>query len=596
MSLFSFIKNNIPIIDEVSRYVRLRPAGTYMKGPCPFHRETDASFTVSPDKKIFYCFGCHASGDVVAFVAKAENVGAIEAARMLIESHNLTVPESILKSSSLRSGGSADERASYFALQKRVAQWCREQYARSKVAQEYVTNRAISKESQERFGIGYFPGGAKALSHLVSYCQAENILAKDLIAAGILFDSRGHLRSPLEERILFPIVDAMGRNCGFGGRVFMANDDRAKYYNSKDSRFFQKGSLLFGYWQAKNALKEKHEAFLVEGYTDCLAMAQYGYDNVVATLGTACTLEHLQMLSRLVDRVMVVYDGDGAGRKAMMRLAHLCWQVNLELYVITLPKGLDPAAYLAQEGSLSALYDSAVDIFTFFVTASADDFAQKRLAEKMTIIDSVLELIGSLSDLVKQDLLLQELHARVGVPLPALRSRLKGEKGSYRDADMREVKNEKVHDELSDGHVIGVLANALARGVVVTCDPLVGQVLGARAERILEKLNTNDSENEENDRFHQFLERLTDDDRQWVIAMATQFSGVVGERECNSVLEKVLTTKWKEEARQLRVAIAEATKQKEQDTVRTLLETFERRKEQMQRKGLIQWQKKQQQS
>ena len=260
MSLFAYIKQHVPIMDEVGRYVQLKQAGTYYKGPCPFHRETDASFTVSPEKQIFYCFGCHVSGDVISFVAKAENLSPIEAVQHLIEAHQLTIPDSVAQQAA-HATKQADEKANYFSLCRVVAQWAHEQLMRSQHARDYVASRNISQETIEHFGVGYIPGGAKALTQLVKVCTDHNILAKDLIAAGVLFESRTALRSPFEERIVFPITDALGRHCGFGGRVFVANDERAKYYNSKESAFFVKGSLLFGYALAKKKFKSTSRYF-----------------------------------------------------------------------------------------------------------------------------------------------------------------------------------------------------------------------------------------------------------------------------------------------------------------------------------------------
>ena len=179
-SLFSFIKQQVPIVQEVSRYVRLRPAGSYYKGPCPFHKETDASFTVSPDKGIFYCFGCHATGDIVSFIAKAENLSPIDAAKQLIETHGLQVPEELLRATS-GGGKTTEAKSSYFSVHKCVAQWAHEQLRLSPHAYEYVRSRGFTEQMIDSFMIGFFPSGTRSVNALLADCMKENVLAKDLV-------------------------------------------------------------------------------------------------------------------------------------------------------------------------------------------------------------------------------------------------------------------------------------------------------------------------------------------------------------------------------------------------------------------------------
>lgn len=595
MSLFSFIKQQVPIMDEVSRYVQLKMAGTYYKGPCPFHRETDASFTVSPDKQIFYCFGCHVSGDVVSFVAKAENLSPIEAARYLIESHGITVPDSIANQAA-SAGKKADEKASYFVLCKQVTTWAQQQLQHGKAARTYVDSRGITPEIVQRFGIGYIPGGPKALQALAKHCAQENILVKDLIEAGIFFESRNTLRSPFEERIVFPITDALGRNCGFGGRVFVKNDERAKYYNSKESPFFVKGTLLFGYALAKKAMQEAKAVFLVEGYTDCVAMAQYGYQNVVATLGTACTKDHLQLLARSCDRVYVLYDGDSAGHKAMMRLAQLCWQVNLELCVISLPGGLDPASYLAQHTVLDQPIAQAQDIFTFFVQATAGDFAAKSLAEKMKAVGSILDIISRLSDVVKREVLLQQASEALGVPVDVLRLQVK-EKGAAPQLQAVKQPSHKKDDEAEgqrlQAQIVALSINSVLQDEQLVVPEEVYPYLAAGYVRILKALATVRSSQTGQACFDALLATVGEKEREWIMSRTMKYSGTVGIQEFASLVGKVVQSEWKEMVGRIRGAIEHASQQGDVAKVQELLASFAELKKQMQEKGLMQWQKHQ---
>jgi DNA primase len=211
MNLFQFICSALPILDVISDHVALKPAGHYWKGPCPFHSETDASFTVSPDRQMFYCFGCHASGDVIAFMAKLENAGQYEAAQMLIERYKLKIPEDLLRRG--EGGGSnpavQEVKARAELALKTVAQWCHDSLMKNRGGYEYLTNRGLQDATIKQFQIGLFPGGVQGINTLMKEMGRLGILTKDLIEAGVLSlgEKSGHYYSPFEERIIFPIKD-----------------------------------------------------------------------------------------------------------------------------------------------------------------------------------------------------------------------------------------------------------------------------------------------------------------------------------------------------------------------------------------------------
>lgn len=420
MSAFIFVKNHLNILDVIQEYTSLKRAGLYWKGHCPFHHEKTASFTVSPNKGIFYCFGCHSGGDIITFIAKIENCTPLEAVQHLANRYNFTLPENNTESQQQE----AQEKERYFALCKLMAQWCNLMLEQSPVALRYLQERDISKQSQKTFLIGYFPGGLQGIRSLLNYMKQHSILADDLVRAGIIKQGKTVLYSAFEERIIFPITDHLGRFCGFGGRVFKPDDTRAKYYNSSENQFFTKGSLLFGLDLAKKSIQKNNAVFLVEGYTDCIAMMQHGYDNTVATLGTACTVEHLTLLSRYAHRVMALYDGDNAGQEAILRLAELSWQASIDPYVICLPTGEDPASFLHHKNDLAPYIDKATDIIIFFVDTMGSQFCTQPLREKLRLTRKILHIIASIEDNLKRDLLLQRTADIVQIPLATLEKEL----------------------------------------------------------------------------------------------------------------------------------------------------------------------------
>lgn len=422
MNLFNFIKNSVRILDVINEYTTLKKSGgLYWKSPCPFHQEKTPSFTVSPDKEIFYCFGCNESGDVISFIAKIEKMSQYEAAQYLIEKYNLNVPEQI-KSSFSSSQETRTEKDAYFALCKLVANWCHDQLFQHDTALNYVHSRKFNQQSITQFLIGYFPKGNMAIKSLLNYVSAQGFLTQDLIRAGIIFQGQANIYSPFESRIIFPIKDHLGRHCGFGGRVFLPDDERSKYYNSKENQFFQKGTLLFGLDVAKKNIQSNDIAFLVEGYTDCIAMHSYGYKNSVATLGTACTLEHLKKIANYTQQLYVMYDGDNAGQEAILRLTQLCWSIDVETKVISLPKDSDPASFLYKNQDLKPYIRQAQDVFTFFLQSKGHDFQNKSLKEKMEATASIISLIHSLQDPLKKDILLLKASEILQIPLEILRT------------------------------------------------------------------------------------------------------------------------------------------------------------------------------
>jgi DNA primase len=416
MNIFEFVKSQVRILDVIQEYTTLKRAGEYWRGLCPFHGEKTPSFTVSPHRGIFYCFGCHASGDVIGFIAQIENYSQIEATKFLAERYQLTLPETNLEEIK----NSIDAKEKYFKLCNLVMQWCQNNLTQTPEAQQYITTRQINPANQQAFNLGYFPKGQSQILALIKFVQKQGLLADDLLEAHIIAKNQQFYYSGFEDRLIFPIYDHLGRCCGFGGRVFRPGDDRVKYYNSHEHAYFNKRATLFGLNLAKKAIQQNQSVILVEGYTDCLALHQAGFKNCVATLGTACTSEHIDTLARLASKLYVCYDGDNAGLQAVEKLATLCWNANLEIQVIELPKGEDPASFLNQAGNLELFIKNAREIYQFVLARSAKTFANYNLTQKIEASQKLIELINKVSDPLKRNLLIQEAARSLGLPIESL--------------------------------------------------------------------------------------------------------------------------------------------------------------------------------
>jgi DNA primase len=598
MTLFSFIKSRLSILDVIGEYAALKKAGLYYKASCPFHAEKTASFTVSPHKEIFYCFGCQTTGDVISFIARTENCSQFEAAQHLIDRYGLEVPHTIAHEYKEPNG-----KKRYFELCKTVTDWCRASFEKSSVAQNYFLKRGFNASILKQFEVGYFPGGLHANKDLITFAGTKKFLAADLLDTHILEQGRQVMYSPFEERLMFPIKDHLGRHCGFGGRIFKEQDTRAKYYNSRENEFFVKGSLLFGLDQAKKAIQEKGSVFLVEGYTDCLAMVQHGYPHTVATLGTACTLEHLKILARHTPLLYVLYDGDAAGKNAILRLAEMCWEVNVDLFVVKLPPGEDPASFLANGKDLSAPINAAQDIFMFYVDSLGAPFSTLPLGEKLRSTQRLLGLIKHLDDQLKRDLLLQRASQVLGIPLSSLTQELERLKDARpqptleRQSDPQQAEA-KISQEGPDGLQKLAKLTLLEKklfSVIMANIEFLGKTdavylikhFSEPLQSILEKVRTRQSQDGTTVGFVDFFDSLSTIEQQVITQLMLECEEEDPSKTFDHLLTQFQKKHWKSIVQDIKIKINEAEHGHDDQKVKELLATFQEFKKRLLKRGVL---------
>lgn len=594
MSLFTHIKNQLSILEVVGSYATLKKHGVYYKGICPFHYEKTASFTVSPHKEIFYCFGCHTGGDLIAFIAKAEHCTQLEAAQLLAERYNIEIPTELHVRSNTQQ--SYDEKKRYFALCNLVKKWLSHQLPKNTPAISYLHNRSITNVIIKQYNLGYFPGGTKSIQILIDYIRKEDFLVDDLLKANIVAQSKTTLYSPFEERIIFPINDHLGNTCGFGGRVFRQHDERPKYYNSREHTFFSKGSLFFGLDVAKPDIQKTNTAFLVEGYTDCLLMATHGYLNTVATLGTACTIEHLKGLSRFAEILYVMYDADSAGKHAMTRLTELCWHVSLDLRIIVLPSGYDPASFLTSKQDLKPLIDNAQDIFEFFLETSSSQFAEQTLNQKLSHLRNFLATLEGLQDELKRDIILAKAADKFEVPVQSLKKELfqlkKGLPSSQANtpsivAGQEEESINKILKEipllekklfsaiLNNTNLVGHEDNEYLRSYL-------HESLQELYKKLM-KLHTRDTQAD----FVMYFEMLTDQEKALISRLVLECHEYEEPENYAYLLEQFQKKMWKSFVADTKIHINRARQAHDQERLKKILTQFQELKEKLLRKGLI---------
>jgi DNA primase len=337
--------NRVDIVDVVSRYVKLKKGGANFMGLCPFHNEKSPSFTVSPAKQFYHCFGCGAHGNAIGFLMSYAGLGYVDAVKDLAAMAGMQMPE--FRPSSPQEAARRERETDLYALMERAMEFYRAELKKSPRAIEYLKGRGLSGEIAARFRVGYAPDDWQALRG--AFPDYDD---KALVECGLVIENdEGKRYDRFRDRVMFPILSVRGAAIGFGGRVLGAGEP--KYLNSPETPLFEKGREVYGLVQARDAIRSTGRALVVEGYMDVLALAQYGVGYAVATLGTATTAVHVSKLLRLADEVVFCFDGDAAGRKAAWRALEVSLPLapdHKPIRFLFLPEGDDPDSYVRAHG------------------------------------------------------------------------------------------------------------------------------------------------------------------------------------------------------------------------------------------------------
>lgn len=370
----SFIQEllqRIDIVELIDGYVPLKKAGANYAACCPFHSEKTPSFTVSPSKQFYHCFGCGAHGTAIGFLMEYSGLGFVETVKDLAARVSLQVPE--------ENRGQRDRQpriAQLTDLMDRAARYYYEQMKGSERAKAYLKKRGLSGEVVQRFRIGYAPDGWQNLEAVFG----DHYHSPEMQSAGLVIrNDQGRLYDRFRDRVMFPIINQKGEVIAFGGRIL--DQGEPKYLNSPETPLFEKGHELFGLPQARQALRETDTAIVVEGYMDVVALSQHGIGNVVATLGTATTASHVQKLLRQVDRIVYCFDGDAAGRKAAWRGLENSLEAladNKQIGFVFLPPEHDPDTFVREQGK---------------------EAFQSKVAQALPLSDFLLKELATRSDL-----------------------------------------------------------------------------------------------------------------------------------------------------------------------------------------------------
>lgn len=405
------------IVSVVSSYVELRPKGRRLWGLCPLHGEKTPSFSVSPDKQMFYCFGCHAGGTVIQFIMQMERMSFVEAVKLLANRAGMELPETADDTAMQRERAYKER---LYAACKAAARFYMETLLGPDGApgRAYLAGRGLTSESVKRFGIGYAPAAWDALkTHLL----AAGFTQQELLDAGLLVHNteKNSVYDAYRNRVIFPIIGAAGRVLGFGARVL--NGDKPKYINTGDTPIYNKRNNLYGLYLQKG--RRCADLVMVEGYTDVIGLFEAGITNAVASLGTALTVQQARLLKRYTQLVYIAYDGDAAGQNATIRGLDILSHEGIDVRVIVFPDAQDPDEFIRTHGreAFDALKDHALSLNAFKLESMARGYRLTDENDRERYAKEACRFIASLQP-VEQGRYYAQLAKKTGYPVEALQA------------------------------------------------------------------------------------------------------------------------------------------------------------------------------
>lgn len=412
------LRDRNEITNVISAYVNLKRAGRLYSGRCPFHNEKTPSFYVYPDTQSFYCFGCGAGGEVITFTKKIENLDYIDAVKLLAQRAGMEMPQDSYDDSM------AKLKRKIYELNRETARFFHNCLMSPVGANglNYLKGRGLSDRIIKRFGLGYAPQGFELINHL----RDKGFTDYEMIQANVAIKSKnGYTVSRFYDRVIYPIIDIRGNVIAFGGRIM--TDQKPKYLNTSDTPVFSKSTQLFALNMAKNI--NTRQLILAEGYMDVIALHQAGFQNAVATLGTALTPQQADLIRRYADEVVICYDSDEAGRKASDRAIVLLRNAGVKVRLVTLPNAKDPDEFMKAHG------DKGPAMFTVLLERSAGDIDYKLdlLKEKHNIsqaqgridyLNDAIKIIAQSANPIERDIYITRLSESLDVQKKAIEQQM----------------------------------------------------------------------------------------------------------------------------------------------------------------------------
>lgn len=408
--LLDDIKNANDILDVVSEYVKLKRSGRNYFGLCPFHSEKTPSFSVSPDKQIFHCFGCGSGGNVIHFISKIENLEFIESVRFLADRARIQLPE---PSSGMIKPEKIKLKERILQINIEAARYFHNLLIDSKgnAAKEYLKNRGITSNIVKKFGIGFAHG---TNDDLCSSIKTKGFSDEEILESGLAYRDRiNRLHDKFRARVMFPILDVRDRVIGFGGRVL--DNSMPKYMNSPETMLFNKRKNLYGLNLARKS--EEKTVIVVEGYMDAISLYQHGVDNVAATLGTSFTQEQGRLLRKYFDEIVICYDSDKAGEAAALRGIELLTDMEMAVRVMRLVDAKDPDEFIRKKGAnlFKGMVSAAKSLAEFKIELLREQYDLNDTKGKITFVNKMAVVLAKVQNNIERDAYIKEISQETGI-------------------------------------------------------------------------------------------------------------------------------------------------------------------------------------
>ena len=433
------------IVDVVSQYVTLKRSGRNYFGLCPFHREKSPSFSVSPDRQYFHCFGCHKGGDVFTFISEIERLSFIETFEFLAERGHVTLPT--LENEGFNEKQYLKDRMYQVNIEATKFFHERLYQPLAKIAQNYVKERKLDNNTLKAFKIGYSGEYNELYKHLKSKGFKDN----EILATGLVIrNDRGEFVDRYRKRLMFPIMTVSGKVVAFGGRRLDNNEKIAKYINSNENLIYSKKQHLFALNIAKQS--DTKQLILVEGYMDAISLHQRGIHNVVASLGTALTEEQGRLLRRYSEQVLMSYDSDGAGQEAIMRGLEILQNQGVDARVIQMEGAKDPDEYIIKYGSerFNLLAKNAISLVEFKVKMLRNKFDLDNATDKVRFLKEITKILSEVENKIEREIYISKIAQQYSISKEAIYVEVNKESYKNRSEDAKLLNRTVIRDTIKD--------------------------------------------------------------------------------------------------------------------------------------------------
>ncbi len=420
------IRSANDIVDVISQYVTLKRSGRNFFGLCPFHKEKSPSFSVSADRQYFHCFGCHKGGDVFTFISEIERISFKEALEFLAERARIELPVS--QNSEFNKNQYLKDRMYKINAETTIFYHERLYKPLAKIAQDYVKQRKLDNNTLKAFKIGY----SGEYNELYKHLKAQGFKDEEILATGLVNkNDRGEFIDRFRKRLMFPIMDVSSRVIAFGGRKLENNEKLAKYINSNENLVYSKKKHLFALNLAKQSDSKK--IILVEGYMDAISLYQRGFNNVVASLGTALTEEQGRLLRKYSEQVILSYDSDGAGQEAIMRGLGILENQGCDARVLQMEGAKDPDEYVIKYGSgrFNLLIENAISLVEFKIKMLKNKYNLENANDKIRFLKEITQILSSVENKIEREIYIDKISSQYNISKEAIYAEVN--KSSYKN-------------------------------------------------------------------------------------------------------------------------------------------------------------------